>query len=119
MRKEHAVTKYLLLYRAPVSAAEQMASSTPEAAQAGMEAWTAWGERAGAAVVDMGSPVQSVSSTGEGDQIGGYAIMQADSLEALRKVLEGHPPTEWGGTIAILEFLELPGAWRIVGCSNR
>ncbi len=43
------MTKYLLLYRAPVSAAEQMASSTPEAAQAGMEAWMAWGERAGSA----------------------------------------------------------------------
>jgi hypothetical protein len=103
------VTKYLLLYRAPVTAAEQMASSTPEAAQAGMEAWTAWGERAGSAVVDMGSPVQSISSSGGGDQIGGYAIMQADSLEGLKNVLEGHPHTAWGGTIEILEFLELPG----------
>jgi hypothetical protein len=81
------MTKYLLLYRAPVSAAEQMASSTPEAAQAGM----AWGERAGSAVVDMGSPVQSISGSAGGDQIGGYAIMRADSLEALQKVLEGHP----------------------------
>jgi hypothetical protein len=70
----------------------------------------AWGERAGSAVVDMGSPVQSVSNSAGGDQIGGYAIMQADSLEALHKVLEGHPHTEWGGTIEILEFLELPGA---------
>jgi hypothetical protein len=85
------MTKYLLLYRAPVSAAEQMASSTPEAAQAGMEAWMAWGERAGSAVVDMGSPVQSISGSAGGDQIGGYAIMRADSLEALQKVLEGHP----------------------------
>ena len=104
------MTKYLLLYRAPVSAAEQMASSTPEAAQAGMEAWMAWGERAGPAVVDMGSPVQSISGSAGGDQIGGYAIMQAESLEALEKVLEGHPHTEWGGTIEILEFLALPSA---------
>jgi hypothetical protein len=104
------MTKYLLLYRAPVSAAEQMASSTPEAAQAGMEAWMAWGERAGAAVVDMGSPVQSISGSAGGDQIGGYAILQAESLEALQKVPEGHPHTEWGGTIEILEFLALPSA---------
>jgi len=104
------MTKYLLLYRAPVSAAEQMASSTPEAGQAGMEAWMAWGERAGPAVVDMGSPVQSISGSAGGDQIGGDAIMQADSLEALQKVLEGHPHTEWGGTIEILEFLALPSA---------
>ena len=101
------MTKYLLLYRAPVSAAEQMASSTPEAAQAGMEAWMAWGERAGDAVVDMGSPEQSISGSAGDDQIGGYAIMQAESLE---KVLEGHPHTEWGGTIEILEFLALPSA---------
>ena len=104
------MTKYLLLYRASVSAAEQMASSTPEAAQAGMEAWMAWGERAGSAVVDMGSPVQSISGSAGDDQIGGYVIMQADSLEALQKVLEGHPHTEWGGTIEILEFLALPSA---------
>jgi hypothetical protein len=58
----------------------------------------------------MGSPLQSVSGSGGGDQIGGYAIMQADSLEALQNVLEGHPRTEWGGTIEILEFLALPGA---------
>jgi YCII-related domain len=110
-RKEGAVTKFLLLYRAPVSAAEQMASSPPEAAQAGMEAWMAWGERAGSALVDTGSPVQSVSGGSDGDdQIGGYAIMQADSLEGLRKVLEGHPYTEWGGTIEILEFLSLPAS---------
>ena len=70
----------------------------------------AWGERAGPAVVDMGSPVQSISGSAGGDQIGGYAIMQADSLEALQKVLEGHPHTEWGGTIEILEFLALPSA---------
>ncbi len=36
--------------------------------------------------------------------------MQADSLEALQKVLEGHPHTEWGGTIEIHEFLAMPGA---------
>ena len=29
---------------------------------------------------------------------------------ALQKVLEGHPHTEWGGTIEILEFLALPSA---------
>lgn len=103
------MTKYLLLYRAQVSAAEQMASNDPAAAQAGMDAWMAWGERAGSALVDMGSPLQPVSGTGDGDPIGGYAIMQAESLEALQAVLEGHPHTTWGGTIEILEFLTMPG----------
>ena len=38
--------KFLVLYRSQVSAAAQMAEATPEQAQAGMEAWTAWAERA-------------------------------------------------------------------------
>ncbi len=36
--------------------------------------------------------------------------MQAESLEALDEVLAGHPHTEWGGTIDILEFLPMPGS---------
>lgn len=54
--------KYLLLYRSPTSAPEQMASATPEQAQAGMDAWQAWMTKAGDAIVDFGAPVQ-----GEGD----------------------------------------------------
>jgi hypothetical protein len=103
------VTRYLVLYRAPVTAAEQMASSSAAEAQAGMEAWMAWRERAGSAVVDMGQPLQPVSDGGDGDPIGGYSIMEADSLEALQDVLKDHPHTEWGGTIQILEFLSMPG----------
>ena len=103
------MTKYMLLYRAPVTAAEQMAGADPAAAQAGMDAWMAWGDRAGSALVDMGSPLQPVSGAGDGDPVGGYAIMQAESLDALQAVLEGHPHTASGGTIEILEFLTMPG----------
>jgi len=85
------MTKYLLLYRAPVSAAEQMASSTPEAAQAGMEAWMAWGERAGPAVVDMGSPVQSISGSAGGDQIGGMRSCKPTRSRRSRRSSRGIP----------------------------
>lgn len=103
------MTKYLVLYRASASAAEQMANNDPAAAQAGMEAWMAWSRQAGSAVVDLGSPLQAVAGAEGGDIIAGYSIMQAESLEALRGVLEGHPHTQWGGTIEILEILDLPG----------
>jgi len=63
----------------------------------------------GAALVDLGSPLQPVSGGGDGDQIGGYSIMQADSVESLQGILDGHPHSEWGGTIEILEFLTMPG----------
>jgi hypothetical protein len=104
------VTKYLVLYRAGTTASEQMAQSTPEQAQAGMDAWTAWAARAGDAVVDLGTPLEVVDSGGDsGDPIGGYSIMQAESHEALNKVLEGHPHKAMGGTIETLECLQMPG----------
>jgi hypothetical protein len=96
------MSKYLVLYRADASAAEQMANATPEQQQAGMQAWMEWFGKAGDAVVDGGSPVQSESG------IGGYSILQADSREALDAVLEGHPHS-MVGTIEVAEFLAMPG----------
>jgi hypothetical protein len=110
------MTKYLLLYRAAVSAPDQMANATPEQAQAGMDAWMQWAGRAGSAIVDMGSPVSyggTVGATypaGEGN-IGGYSVLEADSLEALKGLLEGHPHLTMGegAGIDIHELLDMPG----------
>jgi hypothetical protein len=44
-----------------------------------------------------------------GDPIGGYSILQADSNEALGKVLQNHPHKAMGGTIETLECLQIPG----------
>ena len=104
------MAKFLVLYRAKTTAAEQMSTGTPEQAQAGMEAWMAWAQRAGDAVVDLGSPLNVVESAGDAaDPIGGYSVLQADDADALGKVLDGHPHTAMGGTIEILEFLPMPG----------
>lgn len=104
------MAKYLVLYRASMTAGEQMAQSTPEQAQAGMDAWMAWAKRAGDAVVDLGTPLGVVDPGGDsGDPIGGYSILQAESQETLRKVLEDHPHKAMGGTIQTLECLQMPG----------
>lgn len=104
------MTKYLVLYRSAMTAREQMAQGTPEQAQAGMEAWMAWAEKAGGAVVDLGTPLAVVEAGGDsGDPIGGYSILQAESHEALGKVLDGHPHLAMGGTIETLESLSMPG----------
>jgi hypothetical protein len=104
------MTKFLVLYRAPQSAAEQMSGASAEDQQAGMDEWMAWAGKAGSAIVDLGSPLQAVGgSSGGGDPIGGFSILQADSAQALQKVLEGHPHTTRGGTIEVLEFLPIPG----------
>ena len=104
------MAKYLVLYRSGMTAAEQMAQSTPEQAQAGMDAWMGWAEQAGDAVVDLGTPLAVVEAGGDsGDPIGGYSILQAESHDALGKILEGHPHRTTGGTIETLECLQMPG----------
>jgi hypothetical protein len=104
------VTNYLVLYRSSMTAGEQMAQSTPEQAQAGMDAWMAWAQQAGDAVVDLGTPTEVVEAGGDsGDPIGGYSILQAESHEALGKILQNHPHKETGGTIETLECLQVPG----------
>lgn len=109
------MSKYLLLYRGSRSAAEQMANATPEQAQAGMEQWMSWAGRVGDAMVDMGAPTNSVGSVGaaaDSDSIvGGYSILEADSFEALKALLEGHPHLQMGpeAGIEVLELLSPPG----------
>lgn len=112
------MSKYLLLYRSPTSPQEQMANASPEEAQAGMDAWTAWADRAGSAVVDLGSPTAAVGAVGaagpggsEGSAngfVGGFSIMQADSTDALKSMLESHPHLMMdGSSIEIYELLDL------------
>jgi muconolactone delta-isomerase len=96
--------KYLVLYRSPTSAQEQMANATPEQAQEGMAAWQSWMEGAGGAIVDFGAPVR-----GEGD-VTGYSILQADSRGDLDEVLSDHPHRQMpGATIDVMEFVALLG----------
>ncbi len=115
------MSKYLLLYRSATSAEDQMANSSPDEAQAGMDAWTEWANRAGSALVDFGSPTTAVGTVGgagsaggsagsAGGFVGGYSIMQADSTDALKGKLEGHPHLMLdGSSIEIYELLDLPG----------
>jgi YCII-related domain len=101
------MTKYLVLYKADQSAQQQMAGASPEEAQAGMAAWMEWQQRAGDAIVDMGSPVAPADDTAD-PSIGGYSIVQADSPEALASVLDGHPHLQIG-TLQTHRFLDMPG----------
>ena len=70
----------------------------------------AWAEQAGDAAVDLGTPLAVGEAGGDsGDPISGYSIFQAESHEALAKVLEGHPHLAMGGSVETLEFLSMPG----------
>src|SRR6185437_1254970 len=106
--------KYMVLYRSSVSAADQMADADPEARQAGMELWMNWAGRVGGAMADMGSPlgsVATVTATGPSTRatrpfIGGFSVLEADSVEEVIKLLDDHPHLHAPGdpTIEVLEF---------------
>lgn len=109
--------KFLILYRAPASGFEQMKNATPEQQKAGMQAWMAWGQKAQAAIVDMGAPLGKSMRVAKGgkasassNDLGGYSVLQAESKEDLAKMLDGHPhfmmPEGW---IEIVEIMPIPG----------
>jgi hypothetical protein len=98
------VSKYLVLYRSPTSAQEQIANATPAQQQAGMEAWQSWMAKAGEAIVEFGAPVQ-----GDGD-VTGFSILQAGSRGQIEELLAEHPHRHVpNASIDVLEFVALPG----------
>lgn len=111
------MSKFLVLYRATMSANEMMASSTPEQMKAGMDAWGAWMARVGPVLVDGGSPlgsgqhVEKGATAGSDMQVTGYSMLQADSMDAAVDMLRNHPhlDTPGGASIEVLESLPMPG----------
>jgi hypothetical protein len=109
--------KFIVLYQAPHSAMEQMSKMTPEQSKAGMDAWMAWHQKHTSAIVDLGAPLgngkvaakSGAASNGTLD-VCGYSIVQAASVEAAARLLEGHPHFMMpGASIEVLECLPIPG----------
>ncbi len=93
--------KFIVIYHAPASWMEQMASASAEEMKKGMEPWMEWAERCGSGLVDWGSPLmggQKLSKSGSSPsdkQVVGYSILQAEDMEAAKSLLRGHPHLEW------------------------
>ena len=110
------MNKYIVIYHATTSAAEQMANATPEDFQKGMEPWMAWAARCGDGLVDMGAPLgggQKLTrsgSVGSNRQVVGYSVLQAESMDAAKALLSGHPHLEWDAAceIEVHEALPMP-----------
>ena len=107
------MSRFLVLYSAPMSAREQMESTTPEQRQAGMELWQAWAAKAGPAIVDLGAPLDDGMMVGDGEaygDAGGYSILEADSEQAVVALLRDHPHFHTpGGQIELHAMLSMPG----------
>ena len=106
------MSKFMILYRAPASAREQMENAPPEQRRAGLEAWRAWASRVDYAIADLGSPLAHTTHVGPGaastDGVAGYTILQAGSAEEVETILDGHPHlTMPGASVEVLEIIPL------------
>src|SRR4051794_22088469 len=106
--------KYMVLYRSSVDAMEQMSSASPEQAQEGMQMWMKWAEKSGPALVDLGSPVGKSQTLPAGSDtgvpVGGFSVIEADSADAAKKLVDDHPHLHApGAVIEVLEYLPMPG----------
>jgi hypothetical protein len=116
--------KFLAVYIGTATALEkarwlEMSESERTAVEArGMQAWMAWGEAHGRAIVDGGAPLGKTKRVGKDgiadikNAITGYTIVTAESHEAAARMFEGHPHFAVfpGDSVEIMECLPIPGA---------
>jgi hypothetical protein len=84
----------------------------PALMEQAMVAFGKWAADAGGAIVDPGAPVHMVTQVAtegatEAVQIGGYSIIQADSVDDARAVLSSHPYVSRGGTLQVNQILDV------------
>jgi hypothetical protein len=106
------MSKFMILYRAPESAQEQLANATPEQLKAGAEAWQAWATKIHYALADLGNPLAHTTHVGPGskgtDGVCGYSIIDAGSADEVETILEGNPQLATpGGSIEVLEIIPI------------
>lgn len=111
--------KFMVLYMAPQASFEQaMAQASPEQQQKGMQAWMTWMTANKASLVEGGAPLGKtlrVDANGPQDvrnDVGGYSIVQAESLDAAAALFgNDHPHLAMmpGGWVEVMEIAEIPG----------
>ena len=88
------------------------APSDPEQAATIAEAFGRWLAEAGEAVIDPGAPLRPGSQLANGTpaprvSIGGYSVIEADSIDAALAVLKSHPFVTRGGTLQVDESVSV------------
>ncbi|HEX5291844.1 MAG TPA: YciI family protein [Streptosporangiaceae bacterium] len=104
------MAKFMYLYRGPATA---ISDRTPEQGAERMAAFSAWMERAGAALVDVGSPfgtsaaVRDDGTEGTAGELTGYTIVEADDLAAAKALTDGLPFLSGSDGKCAVEIFEL------------
>jgi S1-C subfamily serine protease len=102
------MAKFLYLY-----SGGQMAD-TPEAQAEQTQAWVSWFGSLGDSVIDMGNPfgasttVTNGTASGSGaSKLGGYSIVNAESLDEAATNAKGCPVLQSGGSVEVYEALPM------------
>lgn len=112
------MARYLAIYIGTASEETKAAQPIDAATQqAGMKAWGQWATRNASAIVDQGAPLgrtKIVNRAGISDtrnQLTGYAIVEANSLDEAAAVFRAHPHFSVfpGDRIEVIECLDMPG----------
>jgi hypothetical protein len=104
------MARYIYLYRGPATPMEDF---TSEQSAEQMRLWGEWMGRVGSALVDGGAPfgdrsaVADDGSSSAPSDLNGYTIVEADSLEAARALVDGHPFLSEGKGRFTIEIFEL------------
>lgn len=104
------MTKFLVTY----SGGAQPEGMTEEQTAQVMQAWNAWYESLGDAVVDFGNPTGASKVVVPGGVVSdgapgitGYSLLNADSLDAAAEACRQHPHLDAGGTITIHKTFDI------------
>jgi hypothetical protein len=106
------MSRFVVLYRAPMTAREQMSKATPDDGKAWMDWFGQWGE----GVVDFGGMLDighrvGISGSSQGDpNVTGFSILEAESMEAAIAMVQSHPHLSFaeGCEIEVREYLTPP-----------
>ena len=108
------MTRYIVLYYAPLAVAERFAQATPEEAMKGMSLWGAWAQKIGTALVDPGKPLgNAMKVTKDGitksdTQIIGMSILQANTMDEALDMVKDHHHLRWAQDCSIVVLEEMP-----------
>lgn len=108
------MAKFMMIYKGEATDVAQMSE---EAAAAVMSKWASWMEKAGPALVDVGTPfgpgtsVVDDGSTDDPISLTGFSIVEAGSLSEAQALADGHPYLSEGKgnySVEIYEMMPVP-----------
>ena len=104
------MSKFILLYQGPATPMDEL---SPEQGEEQLKAWTDWFARVGPALADRGAPFGARSAVADdgsspaSSELNGYSIVEADTIDAAKGLVDKHPFLSEGKGRFTVEIFEL------------